>query len=115
MLIGDKNLTEQELFNLLKEKMGSDSRNKMEEMLAAGYTMQEVIKHFMEKGKTQGEENKEFTDRMNKLMSGKDMSKEEILEMMKYELGDSDKAKMEEMLKSGMSMQEVIFADPRYH
>merc|ERR1712142_1116215 len=102
-------LSNYQIFELMKDQMDADSRKKMDEMVRNGCPLEEVIEHFMKKGKTKEQAQMEKSEELRQKMEGsKDMSPEEIIDMLKSELGSDDKAQLEKMLKSGCSMQEVI-------
>merc|ERR1711872_123478 len=104
-----KELSQYQIFELMKDQMDAESKKKMDEMLKNGCPLDEVIEHFMKKGKTKEEAQNEKSEELRQKMEGsKDMSPEEIIDMLKSELGSDDKAQLEKMLKSGCSMQEVI-------
>ena len=50
--------------NMFFKLAGAGSRAQLEEMLRQGYSMQEVMDHFMKHGKTEEEEQKALTDRL---------------------------------------------------
>ena len=54
-----KNMSEEEMLEALRNQLGTNSKKKMEEMLKQGYTMQQILDHFMKNGKTEEEEQKE--------------------------------------------------------
>jgi len=104
-----RDLSNYQIYELMKEQMDAESRKKMEEMVKSGCPLEEVIEHFMKKGKTKEQAQNEKSEELRQKMEGqKDMSQEEIIDMLKSELGSEDKAQLEKMLKSGCSMQEVI-------
>eukprot|EP00091_Calanus_sinicus_P022494 TRINITY_DN7144_c0_g2_i2.p1 TRINITY_DN7144_c0_g2~~TRINITY_DN7144_c0_g2_i2.p1 ORF type:complete len:337 (+),score=121.84 TRINITY_DN7144_c0_g2_i2:112-1011(+) len=102
-------LTNYQIYELMKEQMDAESRKKMEEMVKNGCPLEEVIEHFMKKGKTKEQAQNEKSEELRQKMEGaKDMSQEEIIDMLKNELSSDDKSQLEKMLKNGCSMQEVI-------
>merc|ERR1719397_2232974 len=104
-----KELSQAQIFELMKDSMDSESKKKMDAMLKSGMPLDEVIEHFMKKGKTKEEAQKEKSEQLRKIMEEKkDMSPEEVVNMLRDELGEEDKKQMEKMLKSGCSMQEVM-------
>merc|ERR1712179_538844 len=104
-----RDLSNYQIYELMKEQMDAESRKKMEEMVKSGCPLEEVIEHFMKKGKTKEQAQNEKSEELRQKMEGqKDMSQEEIIDMLRSELGSEDKAQLEKMLKSGCSMQEVI-------
>merc|ERR1712106_1279869 len=104
-----KELSNYQIYELMKEQMDSESRKKMEEMVKNGCPLEEVIEHFMKKGKTKEQAQNEKSEELRQKMEGqKDLSQEEIIDMLKSELSSEDKFQLEKMLKNGCSMQEVI-------
>merc|ERR1711879_1095755 len=104
-----KELSNYQLFELMKDQMDIESRKKMDEMVKNGCPLEEVIEHFMKKGKTKEQAQNEKSEELRQLLEQqKNLSPEEILELMRSELGTEDKAQLEKMLKNGCSMQEVI-------
>merc|ERR1712106_572096 len=104
-----KELSNYQIYELMKEQMDSESRKKMEEMVKNGCPLEEVIEHFMKKGKTKEQAQNEKSEELRQKMEGqKDLSQEEIIDMLKSELSSEDKSQLEKMLKNGCSMQEVI-------
>merc|ERR1712179_263361 len=97
------------IYELMKEQMDAESRKKMEEMVKSGCPLEEVIEHFMEKGKTKEQAQNEKSEELRQMLeSQEDMSPTAILETLRSELGSEDKAQLEKMLKNGCSIQEVI-------
>merc|ERR1719412_1687155 len=106
---GREELSNYQIFELLKDQMDAESRKKMDEMVRNGCPLEEVIEHFMKKGKTKEQAQNEKSEELRQLLEKqKDLSPEEILELMRSELGAEDKAQLERMLKNGCSAQEVI-------
>merc|ERR1712079_921776 len=104
-----KELSNYQIYELMKDQMDAESRKKMDEMVKNGCPLEEVIEHFMKKGKTKEQAQNEKSEELRHMLeSQKDMSPEQILEMMRSELGAEDKAQLERMLKNGCSVQEVI-------
>ena len=104
-----RELSNYQLFELMKDQMDAESRKKMDEMVKNGCPLEEVIEHFMKKGKTKEQAQNEKSEELRQKLEGqKDMSPSEILETLRSELGSEDKAQLEKMLKNGCSIQEVI-------
>merc|ERR1712179_576543 len=104
-----RDLSNYQIYELMKEQMDAESRKKMEERVKSGCPLEEVIEHFMKKGKTKEQAQNEKSEELRQKMEGqKDMSQEEIIDMLRSELGSEDKAQLEKMLKNGCSIQEVI-------
>ena len=104
-----KELSNYQLFELMKDQMDAESRKKMDEMVKNGCPLEEVIEHFMKKGKTKEQAQNEKSEELRqKLEAQKNMSPSTVLEILRSELGSEDKAQLEKMLKNGCSIQEVI-------
>lgn len=103
-------LSQYEMYNLIKDQLDEESAAKMEEMVRSGCPLDEAIEYFMKKGKTREQVKNEKSEKLRNLVEqgGMDMSPTDILNLMKEELGSEDKKQIEKMLKSGCSMQEVI-------
>ena len=52
-------MSEAEMLDALKSQLGANSKKEMEDMLKQGYTMEQIMEHFMKHGKTEEEEQKE--------------------------------------------------------
>ena len=104
-----KELSNYQIFELMKDQMDAESKKKMDEMVKAGCPLEEVIEHFMKKGKTKEQAQNEKSEELRqKLDNQKNMTPEQVLEMLRAELGAEDKTQLEKMLKNGCSVQEVI-------
>ena len=99
-----------------------------DKMLTQGFTVQEIIEYFKtyvpvkERIAQKFKQFKELTEKLKKgdvtdseklrmmkdIMEGQNLSQKDFLELMGNQFGDATKAEMEEMLKSGMSMSEVL-------
>merc|ERR1712179_864761 len=104
---GGRKLSSEEMVSLLKQQLGESSKKEMEKMLAQGMSVEDVISHFMEHGKTEDEEQRAVAEKLKSIMTDS-MSEEEIKQILSSELSGKDKKKMDEMLKQGFSMEEVL-------
>ena len=52
-------MSEEEMLEALRNQLGTNSKKEMEDLLKQGYTMQQILEHFMKNGKTEEEEQKE--------------------------------------------------------
>jgi len=102
-----KTLTPDQILSIISEQLSEEGQKTMEEMLAKGYSKEDVIQHFLTKGKTKLEEQREISEQL-KAMLGNITNPSEKLDAMRGVLSDKDKAQMEQMLKQGCSMEEVI-------
>lgn len=107
-LAGDKNLTKEEMLELMKSKLGEGSKAELEEMLAKGYSVEEAMNYMMKHGKTEEEEQKIFAEQLRAAMDGKNMSKEEKMNFLKQNLSDEARKTMDELLAQGYSQDEII-------
>merc|ERR1719233_595974 len=107
-LIGGKNLSEEEMLELMKSQLGEGSKAELEAMLAQGFSLQEVMDHFMKHGKTDEEEQKELQDKIEKMMNDPNASTEDVFNALRNQLGAADQAKIDELLKSGMTMDQIV-------
>merc|ERR1712013_756702 len=104
-LMDGKDLSDEQILDLMKHELDNDSVIQMEQMLQKGYTKEDVIKYFMK----HGDDRNDFVNEMKKITSGdSDLSKEQILDIMKSKLGVMSQRKMEDMIREGYSADEII-------
>merc|ERR1712098_651781 len=107
-----KDLTEDEILEIMKNEMGDESKKKMEELIKQGHSKQEVMKMMMASGKLQEEETRDTAETMKHIMTSKKknikMSHDDIKDMLEERLDDASKAKMKEMLEKGVPLKEVL-------
>merc|ERR1719308_85048 len=96
-----KDLSDEQILDLMKHELDNDSVIQMNQMLQRGYTKEDVIKYFMK----HGDDRNDFVNEMKKLAGDKDMSKDEILDLMKSKLGVMSQRKMEDMIREGYSAE----------
>merc|ERR1719268_184031 len=106
-LIEGKNLSVDDVLQLIEGQLDDESKQKMEEMLNKGYTKQDVINHFMKNAKTKEEQMRETADKIKALMNDENMSEQNKLEILRNQLSKEDLAQMEEMLKDGGSLEDL--------
>merc|ERR1711874_223720 len=106
-LDGDAWMNGMQKYELMKSLVSEKDQKKMEKMLKQGYTHDEIVEHFMDDAqKKSGTDS--LAKKMEKLLEGKeDLGDDEILELMKNEMGTESQKKMEELLKQGHSKKEV--------
>merc|ERR1719312_1469664 len=107
-MIQGKDLSEDDVLQLIEGQLDDESKQKMEEMLKKGYTKQDVINHFMKNAKTKEEQMRETADKIKALMNDENMSEQNKLEILRNQLSEEDLAQMEEMLKDGGSLEDVM-------
>ena len=107
-MLNDPNASTEDVFNTMRAQLSDSDQAKVDEMLKKGMSMNDIINHFMKGGMDEVQEDNEFTRKMKELIGGKDLNDEELLELMKSQLGDGSKAELEAMLAEGYSLQEVM-------
>jgi hypothetical protein len=104
---------------LMKNNLDEESVMKMEEMIRKCYPMEDIIDYFLKNGKTpeqalqeklliKEQMKKETSRKIRKMIDGHNLSNEEILAILKLQMGDDDRSQLENMLKKGCSTQEII-------
>ena len=79
----------------MKTLVSEKEAKKMDKMLKQGYSPDEIVQHFMEEAE-QKSGTQSLAKKMEELLKGKDLSEDEILELMKNEMGAESRKKMEE-------------------
>ena len=108
LLIGERELSKEEIFKLLKTQLGEKCQEEMEKMLLQGYSMQEVIDYYLNHGKTQEEEAFELKHKMRSLIEEGKMTPEDMIGMLKSSLSERERKIVEEMIKNGMDIGDII-------
>merc|ERR1711972_548342 len=103
-----KNLNEDEVLALMRSQVDEETKKEIAAMLAKGYSKQDVINHLMKTMKTDEEKDREAVKKLQALFNDQDMSEEEKVNMLGKQLNSEDQAQMEEMLKNGCSIEEVM-------
>ena len=103
-----KNLSEDEILELFREKLSSLSLQEMEEMLKSGLSKSEIIKIILKTGKTDDMLEKEMRLKMATFVNDENTSIEEKVMLVKDQLNIEAKCLMEELLKQGYSKEEVL-------
>ena len=106
-LLNGQLLPPQEVLAIMRENLDDDSKESIDQLLKKGYTVQDVIEHMFKTGKTPEEKQREVAERMLHLLEG-DMSEEQVLEMMRKQLGSAGRRELEEMLARGCSLNDII-------
>merc|ERR1711970_753161 len=107
-MLEGKNLNEDEILALMRSQVDDETKAEIKAMLEKGYTKQDVINHLMKNIKTSEEKERENAKKLMSLFDDQDMTEEEKISMLEKQLNNEDKAQMEEMLKRGCSIEEVI-------
>merc|ERR1711970_735072 len=104
-LDGDAWMNGMQKYELMKSLVSEKDQRKMEKMLKQGYSPDEIVEHFLEDAeKKSGSQS--LARKMEELTRGKDLSEDEIMELMKNEMGEESRKKMEELLKQGHSKKD---------
>ena len=93
-LSNGKPLTPEQMVELIKSQLGETGQAELEAMMKKGYNSQDIVEHFLEKGKTKDEEKLALRDKISKLVDMSKMSKEEMLNIMDSHLNAQEKAMM---------------------
>ena len=103
-MMGDKDMTSDEIISLIMSELDDESVKQLSDMLKKGYTKEDVIKYFMK----HGDERNEFVQEMRNLAGDQNMTKEELLNVMKDKLGVLSQRKIDDMIREGYSTDEII-------
>ena len=97
----------QDILEFMKQNLDDESRDSIIALFDKGYTVQDVIEHLLKTGKTPEEKQKEVAEKMLQLLDN-DMSEEQVLKMMRTQLGAAGCQELEEMLRRGCSLNEIL-------
>merc|ERR1712083_396411 len=81
----------------------------MEKMLKMGYSHDDVVNHFMEEAEKSG--GNSLRKQMEKAMQERgveDMSDDEMLDMMKSQMGEESVREMQKLIEAGVPVKEVM-------
>merc|ERR1712061_519390 len=108
-LMGDKTLDPAQMLSLIKSELDPNSQCQLDEMLRCGCSKNEVIQHFMNREKNKkGQKRNEFGRKIYELTKGKKLTKKELICLMKNYLDEESLQKLEEMMKKGYPIEDVI-------
>ena len=102
-IIDGQNLSQKDFLDLMQTQFGDKAKAEMEEMLKSGMSMEEVLEHFQRQA-----EKEELKGKLQALLEDQNASTEDVFEAMRSQLGSEDQAKIDEMLKSGLTMEQII-------
>ena len=106
-LLNGQLLPPQEILEIMRNNLDDESKDTIDELFEKGYTVQDIIEHMIKNGKTPEEKQKEVAEKMLALLDG-DMSEDQVLAMMRKQLGAAGCRELEEMLKKGCTLNEII-------
>ena len=98
-LVRNKKLSKEELVDLMTKELNATDRAQMEQMIKQGCSVEEVFNLFMNRGITPDLPQTELARRVKKMSKGKMLSKKDILHLIKYQLTEDSKAKLENMFQ----------------
>merc|ERR1712179_857516 len=101
-------MSQEELKQMLDERLDDESKAKMQEMLKSGVPLKDVLDHFAKQCDPPEEKLTEMEKKMQLMTEGRDLSNYQIYELMKEQMDAESRKKMEEMVKSGCPLEEVI-------
>merc|ERR1712013_551469 len=107
-LAGGKDLSDEQMLELMKSQLGAGSKAELEALLAKGVSLQDAMNYMGRHGKTEEEEAAILAEKIRAGMEGKNMTDREKIEFLRHNLSDEAKAAMEELLAQGYTMDEVI-------
>ena len=104
-----------ELANRLYDKKNNrplishiQSKEQLEEMLQKGASVSEIVKYFLENGKTPDQENEELRQKMKKMLSEGNLSPELVLSALETNLTEAEKQKLNELIQRGLTTDEIL-------
>merc|ERR1711915_1150628 len=107
-LVKNRKLSNEELVDLLSKELGTTDKAQMNEMLKNGCSVEEVFDLFINRGTTPEVPLTELAKRVKKFSKGKILGKKDILTLIKYQLSEESKSKLENMLQKGYKIDDVI-------
>ena len=98
-LDGEAWLNGMQKLEFMKTLVSDKDQKKMDKMLKQGYSPDEIVQHFLEDAeKKSGSQT--LARKLEDLTGGKDLSEDEMLELMKNEMGEESRKKMEELMRA---------------
>ena len=114
-LVSGRNITDEDILEVIKSQLGENSREQLEEMLQFGLEVKIAIYYFMEFGKLEEEEQAEEQVQLEELKKriqnkiNQNSTTDTIFEVVLKNLPKVDLKKVKEMLKRGMLKNEIIY------
>mgnify|MGYP001473153189 CR=1 FL=1 len=81
-----KGLSKSEIIEIIRLQLDQESQEALDQMLEKGFYQDDVITHFMMKGKTCDEAHREIADKLSKLIDVDTMSEKEIIDTITDQL-----------------------------
>ena len=107
-LIGRENVSDQEMLRHLRSQLGPKSKEQLERMLQKGASVSDIVKYFLENGKTADQENEELRQKMKKILSEGNLSPELVLSALEMNLTEAEKLKLNELIQRGLTTDEIL-------
>ena len=107
-LIGRENVSDQEMLRHLRSQLGPKSKEQLEAMLQKGDSVSEIVKYFLENGKTPDQENEDLRQKMKKILSEGNLSPELVLSALETNLTEAEKQKLNELIQRGLTTDEIL-------
>merc|ERR1712083_513356 len=105
LLIDVDNMTNDEMVSLMNEQLSPKDKILMEAMIKEGKSIKDIVKHFIDRVEPV---ESELSVKIKKLSAGKKLSNEDMVSLLKDQLGDESRAEMEKMLAQGVPLDQVI-------
>ena len=107
-LLGGENMSEDDKLSLLRQQLGPKSREQLEEMLGQGLSIQDILKHFGENGKSAEEESEELRVKIEKLLSEGNLSSDEVLSALAADLTLREMQTLNELIQKGLTTEQIL-------
>ena len=105
-ILGGQEAIAEEIIKIFRDILTDENIQEMEKMISdSSLSLDEVVKHFLESGQLR---NLSVVDKMKRLIGGKDVPEDEMLTLLRIQLGPKSIEKLELMLKQGYSLRDVI-------
>ena len=105
-ILGGQEAIAEDVIKIFRDILTDENIQEMEKMISdSSLSLDEVVKHFLESGQLR---NLSVVDKMKQLIGGKNVPQDEMLTLLRTQLGSKSIEKLELMLKQGYSLHEVI-------
>jgi len=104
----NSNMKEEDVLTIMKKQMGHKGCALIEELLAKGYTLGEIVDRLLNMPADEQEEVTEFAKKIKQLMGEKVLNADELISLIRTQLDMSGQMQLDEMLRNGCTKDEVI-------
>merc|ERR1711994_1038979 len=87
-LFDDQEMSDEDKITMLEKQLNNEDQAQMAEMLRRGCSIEEVIGHFMSRSESPDKEKSDFAKNIEKLIEGKDLSVDDVLQLIEDQLDD---------------------------